>query len=1681
MDKKYGILIICTLIFSLCFVGAASAKTWYVDDDGGSDFTTIQDTITEASDSDTIIVRDGTYTENIAVNKRLTIKSENGTVDCIIRAANPNEDVFVVTADHANISGFSIKGALNDCCGILIYNVNSCNLSNNVVSGNYQGIGLWASNENIIANNTAKENGNNGIYLMGSNNNRITDNDASNNDYNGIDLSSSNNNEIRNNVANSNSHGIEIRTSSDNNTITNNIASNNTHYGIRLSSSSSNTLTDNTASNNSYGIYTYSSSDNTLVNNTASNNTYEGIHLSYSSSNTLKNNKMCANRYNFRVSSDGFSDYIHSIDTSNTVDGKKVYYWVNQQNRQIPNDAGFVGIINSTNITMSDLTLTNNRQGVLFAYTKDSLIEKVNASNNYAGICLSYSSNNTLVNNTASNNSYGIDMDYSSNNTLVNNTASNNWHGICMDSSSDNTLVNNTASSNAEDGIHLDSGSNNTLVNNTASNNSIGIHLDISRSNTLKNNTMWGNSYNIGFSAYRFSHYLHNIDTSNTVDGKKVYYWINQQNRQVPNDAGFVGIINSTNITVRDLILSSNRQGVFFAYTNDSKIEKVNASNNYGGICLSCSSNNTLTDNTASNNSYGIEMHSSSSNILTNNTANSNSHGIEMHSSSSNTLTNNTANSNFWGIAMYSSSDNTLVNNTASSNNRDGIEMCYSSNNTLKNNTMWENQYNFGVYGYLLSHYLQNIDTSNTVDGKKVYYWVNQQNRQVPSDAGFVGIINSTNITVRDLTLLSNRQGVLFTYTNDSRIEKVNTSNNRAGICLYNSSSNTLTDNTANSNIGYGIDMDSSSDNTLVNNTANSNYWYGIGMDSSSDNTLVNNTASNNTREGIYLSYSSNNTLVNNTASNNTREGIDLSYSSNNTLVNNTASNNTWEGIDLSYSSNNTLVNNTASSNNRHGIIMDYSSNNTLVDNTVSTNNLCGISLNPSINSLIFHNNLIGNSLNAHDTNPSWNDWHHPALLEGNYWSDYTGVDDGCGTGKHAIAGDGIGDTNMPHPAEDYDLYPFMVTNRWLIPRQEHDIVVAGIDAPNFIMINSTTFIKSRISNIGLNNESNITVNFSAEGVNQSSTIIPFLESGKFTIVSFPWDAPNTIGVFNITIYAEPVFSENITYNNQLSKSVTVTIPSVHNNNTGKDFATIQAALDDPDTRDGHTIIVNPATYNENINVTKSLTIRSNSGNPADTIVQAANLSDHVFEVIADHVNISRFTVEGALDGYGILISNVTNCNISNNIVLGNFHGIYLRSSSNNTLQNNNALNNTNYDFFSDENSHGNTIEDFTIGSYPNPTTISFIYAHGIGIKPVTAPEPDPEWKANIGKYVDVTNVTEDSWILLNVSYDYTDVINIEEDSLRLNRWSGSEWEEIPGSNVNTVTNYVYANVTVFNQIAPFGNLPYVDLSVDFFVHRVAFQRHATATATYKLRVKNLDTEKDCYRLTIANPNGANVTLWNGNIERKIDELHYITVDVSGGNSIIIFMSVSVQTRGIFPVSITAESMEHPTQSDYVNTTTTTTTVKNPSGSGVFPIGGEVVPPVEVAQEVPGEGTPEVEPSKSGSSGGGGSVRDTDGDGLTDIQELIIGTDLNNPDTDGDGVNDCEDPFPLDPNIPLRLTPIPTPRSTPTGSPAQTPTTTPSSMPTPEPKPLVGGVVIFVIIVILIVIATLLYYARKRV
>jgi parallel beta-helix repeat protein len=118
---------------------------------------------------------------------------------------------------------------------------------------------------------------------------------------------------------------------------------------------------------------------------------------------------------------------------------------------------------------------------------------------------------------------------------------------------------------------------------------------------------------------------------------------------------------------------------------------------------------------------------------------------------------------------------------------------------------------------------------------------------------------------------------------------------------------------------------------------------------------------------------------------------------------------------------------------------------------------------------------------------------------------------------------------------------------------------------------------------------------------------------------------------------------------------------------------TIQEGVDDAE--DGDTVLVYSGTYNENVKVTKSLTIKSTSGDPKDRIVQAKNPDDPVFEVTADDVTISGFTVDGGLGSNGIYLNSVKNCEISNNNCSGHW-AIALGDSSNNAIIGNNCSNN---------------------------------------------------------------------------------------------------------------------------------------------------------------------------------------------------------------------------------------------------------------------------------------------------------------------------------------------------------------------------------------------------------------------
>ncbi len=424
--------------------------------------------------------------------------------------------------------------------------------------------------------------------------------------------------------------------------------------------------------------------------------------------------------------------------------------------------------------------------------------------------------------------------------------------------------IRNSGSNKSDAGVHL-IGVNSTFSDNIITSNHLGIQLSFSVNNTFRNNNMFDNEYNFGVSSDILSSFVNDIDTSNTVDGKPIIYWVNEHDKTVPSDSGFVALINCTGITVQNLELENNFNGLVLVNTQKSTISGNVLADNYEGISLVSSSDNLFRDNTFSNCIHSFNV-----------------------------------------------------------------------NNGLAND----------------------IDTSNTINGKPIIYWVNEHDKTVPVDAGYVALINCTGITVQNLNLINSGQGILLSYTTNSVISKNTITNQRVGIELFASSNNTISENRITSS-DEGIKLEKASYNTVINNNLEAN-------------------------EAGFNAISSNLTIFSGNKLTNCTTGIQLGNSSNNTIYENALTANDF-GIQFA-------------------LFWDiYPPYNMIFENLITLN---GYIIYPdwrTENNTFYHNNFINNTnsilLSSNELGNSWDNG-----VEGNYWNDYIGIDSD---------GDGIGDT--PH------------------------------------------------------------------------------------------------------------------------------------------------------------------------------------------------------------------------------------------------------------------------------------------------------------------------------------------------------------------------------------------------------------------------------------------------------------------------------------------------------------------------------------------------------------------------------------------------------------------------------------------------------------------------------------------
>ena len=398
----------------------------------GKNYSTIQSAINDSStvNGDTLTVNAGNYTENVNIDKSLTLNASGLVYIIPLNAALP---VFTIdsSGNGSTIQGFFISGSTNS--GIYIDGSTGNTITNNTILGNTTtswGICLVSTTgpNNITGNNVT--NCIEGINLYDANQNNITNNSVIGSVYDGIALTSSSYNNItRNNGTTLNVSGIRLITNSNNNNISNNNLTGNIWTSISLVDSQYNLINNNTASQDQEGMYLYASNNNTITGNTADNNTWDGIAIDSSNNNTIQNNlNITSNNCGIRIIGISTSNYV----LNNTANGN---IWAD------------MSLDTAGDTTISGNIFNNSEEG-LYLYSSDgnTITNNIMSSDIWDGIYIGNSSNNNnLTKNSINNGGYGVRIQSSTGNSIMTNNFINNYDQAYDDS---NNTWNNTTTGN---------------------------------------------------------------------------------------------------------------------------------------------------------------------------------------------------------------------------------------------------------------------------------------------------------------------------------------------------------------------------------------------------------------------------------------------------------------------------------------------------------------------------------------------------------------------------------------------------------------------------------------------------------------------------------------------------------------------------------------------------------------------------------------------------------------------------------------------------------------------------------------------------------------------------------------------------------------------------------------------------------------------------------------------------------------------------------------------------------------------------------------------------------------------------------------------------------------------------------------------------------------------------------
>ncbi len=1334
------VLVLGLLALFVISTSPAEAKTITVDDDGEGDYETIQDALDSADEGDEIRVWDGTYQENVLVNKTLSLVGNGSTTTTV--DARGSGSTFKVTEDWVNITGFSIRGGGEDYVdsGIEVRASYTTIRDNNCSGNNESGIMLYTSSHNLVSNNSCWEN----------------------------------------------DRGIHVYNGGDNNTLENNRCFNNDRTGIDFGKTWDSIIANNTISGNGEdGLSVSTPRRCRFINNTITYHPYEGLEVS-GVNNVYKDNTMSGCGFIMRASNREWANS-YSIDKTNTVNGKSVYYYKNESGISVASDVGQVLLANCTDIRIEGESYENGGVGLLLNFCSNITIDNCSFRNNSHGIYLYQSTYNNITRNRVQGSrskaiylGYSCDYNIISGNScsgpegegivfsqadhnLVHNNSCSGFEFYGMDlHGRSNTIEGNHFSGNEKAGIFIQQGSSryNLLSSNHFSKNRYGVYLWIARNTTLSYNTITENEIGIYLNrsalgnVAHFNNLLSNTEYGisaadnsgnginatnnwwgdasgpyhsesnkdgtgdNTTDDVEFDPWLAYDPLTaiiVDDDApdGGNGSKEKPYNTIQEAIdaadegdtiavwAGSYEENVLVNKTlnlvgNGSEFVTIDGGGvgdvvkitaewvNMSGLGVT---NSEVLD--------GAGIRAARYNRIFNNHCSNTHYGIKAASDCR--IDSNTCENNVYGIYLSNANDGEVMNNTCYSNSDSGIALINSDYNTINNNTCYLNTQN-GIHLFSSSGrntLMNNSCYSNDLDGIRFH--------------------KSGGSTVENNICYSNsRYGiVLFILSRHSTINNnICSGNGNTGIFLDTSTDCIIENNTCSENSNTGIFLtDSSYDCTINNNTCENNF-YGIYLEKSSDwCTINNNTCSENSHAGIFLD------TIDCTIENNkmTGNGIYLFGEHEHWDTHTIETSNTVDEKPVYYYKNardlrvpggagqvilancrEIVVENQNCSSGTVGILIGYSSHITLNDNECSENNVAGVFLFQSSDCAIINNTCLNNDAGISLEESLDCKIRNNTCSENNNQGIYLESSRGSTTNNTCLN-------------NRYGIHFYYSNNSGIRNNTCHSNMVSGIylDSSSNCTINNNTCYSNTGSGIHLDHHShNCTINNNTCYSNTGSGISS--SSSRNSMISNNKCYSNIdSGIFLSYHSSSSTISNNTCYSNKGSGIFLYYYSSFSTISNNTCYSNMDPGISLYSSRDS--MITNNMVSKNNIgiylNSSQNNTVHNND---------IYNSSDH---------------------GISLLFSG--DSTISNNTISENGVGIYLNSSQKNAAHYNAIYNNSDYGIDANENN------DYTMDATRN------WWGHGTG--PYHDPEnPDGEGDP-VSNYVDF-----ESWFRKPIPTDYT-------------------------------------------------------------------------------------------------------------------------------------------------------------------------------------------------------------------------------------------------------------------------------------------------------------------------------------